>query len=178
MKGLYTQAAVLLTKGKIELDDVAAKLSEFGEITKVDAQADWASGAAALRVPLRSEDNSYVLVDYVQEKWPDAMGDPNNDPVVFGAWSIGAFGPFAYPGSLERAQEQCWTWEDGPAVSGSHDGFIRLRSSYSLGAGDDDPILPDDYDAVDELTELTAMAQACLGIPNVLCYFNPNGETL
>ena len=178
MKGLYTQTAVLLTKGKIDLDDVAARLSEFGEITKTETQSDWAFGATTLRVPLNPEENSYVLVDYVPKTWPDSMGDPKDDPIVFGAWSMGAFGPFAYPGGLERAQQQCWTWEDGAEVSAGHDGFIRLRSSYSVGVGDDDPVLPEEYDAVFELASVTEMADNIIGMPNILCYFNPNGETL
>ena len=178
MKGLYTQAAVLLTHGGIDLDDVAARLSEFGAITKVDAPSDWAFGSTTLRVPLQPDENSYVLVDYVPKVWPDSMGDPTSDPIVFGAWSLGAFGPFAYPGALVRAQEQNWIWEDAAQVSAAHDGFIRLRCSYSVGAGDDDPVLPEDYDAVAELSGLTAMVDRCVGMPNVLCYFNPNGETL
>ncbi|MDJ0847938.1 MAG: hypothetical protein QNK04_06055 [Myxococcota bacterium] len=41
------------------------------------------------------------------------MGDPQREPLLMGAWSMGHFGPFAYPGGLERAAQQCWGWAPG-----------------------------------------------------------------
>lgn len=91
---------------------------------------------------------------------------------------MGFFGPFAYPGGLERAQAQCWVWDEGAKVSASHDGFIRFRCSYSMGADPNAPVAPKDYNAVAELTALMKMVEMCAAMPNILCYFNPNGETL
>jgi hypothetical protein len=91
---------------------------------------------------------------------------------------MGHFGPFAYPGGLSRAAQQCWAWEPGKAIPDRHTAFIRIRSSYGFGAADDDPIMPQDYESLPELEFVTKLAAALLDLPSALCYFNPNGEIL
>jgi hypothetical protein len=90
----------------------------------------------------------------------------------------GQFGPLANPGSLQRAMKQCWGWKDGRTVPAEHKGFVRLRCTYTLGLGEDAPLLPQDWDGVAELQYLTTVADAVLTLPGAVCYFNPNGETL
>jgi hypothetical protein len=41
------------------------------------------------------------------------MGDPKLDPMTFGAWSMGHFGPLAYPGGLGGARQHAWSWQTG-----------------------------------------------------------------
>ena len=98
--------------------------------------------------------------------------------MLFAAWSMGHFGPGAFPGGLQRATQNCWHWEDGAAVAQRHTSFVRIRTSYVLGAEGDDPVMPPDYDPVAELLFSTAIARAILNVPGALCYFNPNGEML
>ena len=44
--------------------------------------------------------------------------------------------------------------------------------------GDNAPIMPKEYDALDELQFVTDVAKALMNIPGTLCYFNPSGEVL
>lgn len=133
------------------------------------------SGAVASYCP---DVNGRVIVDSVAFPWPDGMGNPQTDATTFGAWSFGQFGPFTYPGGLQRAGQHSWTWEPGRTIAAGHVGFVRLRSSYVIGSGGDAKCLPQSYDPVGELNFLTGMTQAILKLPGALCYFNPNGEVL
>ncbi len=77
----------------------------------------------------------------------------------------------AYPGCLQRAGEQSWGWEQGSDEIQQHHAHIRLLISYVLGveeAEEDDeevPLVPDDYDALEELTFLTRAVAAVLEMP-------------
>lgn len=135
-------------------------------------------GGGSVTLSFRPEVNGQVLVDTVDQPWPDSMGDPQKDPMIFGAWSMGNFGPFTFPGGLQRASQQCWAWEPGKTIASGHQGFIRILSSYVFGAKEDAPVMPPDYDPVPELEFMTEVALSVLGLPTVLCYFNPNGEVL
>ena len=130
-------------------------------------------------VPYRPDVNGYVSVDVVNHPWPDDMGDPKTETVLFGAWAMRSFGPGAYPGNLKRAALQSWHWPEGKSVLQRHTGFIRVRSSYGFGKTDDaSPIMPKDYEAVPELIFVTRIGRALLSLPGAICYFNPNGEML
>jgi hypothetical protein len=179
-KGLFTQGVSLLTDGQTTLEQVKAALGREGfEIAKESpAREHWAFGGPTLVVPFRPDVNGYAAVDVVDQPWPDEMGDPQADAMTFGAWSMGNFGPFAFPGSLARAQQHAWAWEPGRTVPDGHDGFIRVRISYVFGAGDDAPVVPEQYDAIEELMFLSRAVVALLKAPGILCYFNPNGEVL
>ena len=179
-KGLFTQGVCLLTDGTTDIDAIAEILQEkeFDIVKKAPPQKDWRFGGPTLVVDYLSEDNGYVAVDVVNEVWPDSMGDPKKDPMTFGAWSMGHFGPYAFPGGLARAKQHCLHWKDGPAIADQHRGFVRLRLSYAFGAKDQDPVFPADYDPLAELLFLNDMVRPLLKAPGVLCYFNPNGEVL
>ena len=106
------------------------------------------------------------------------MGDAKSDPMTFGAWSMGYFGPFAYPGGLTRAIQQPWGWAAARDVAPTHRGFVRIRSSYVGGARPDATVLPKDYEPLAEMMFLSRLTMAGGDAPGVLCYFNPNGEVL
>ena len=131
-----------------------------------------------LSIAFRPEINGIILVDCLEEKWPDDMGNPATNPKVFSAWSLGAFGPYVFPGCLERASGQSWIWEPGQRVPDMHFGFIRLRCTYVLGASDESLIRPIGREARHELDFLLELAAAIMELPNTICYFNPNGEVL
>ena len=179
-KGFFSQGVCLLTDGRTSIADVksAIEAGGFHIDRELPAQEFWSFGGPAVLVPYRPEVNGGISVDVVNRAWPDEMADPKSDAMTFGAWSMGYFGPFAYPGALERAAQHARGWEEGHHVAQSHRGFIRIRSSYVGGGNKDAPVLPDDYDAVAELTFVSRLAMAAASAPGVLCHFNPNGEVL
>jgi hypothetical protein len=179
-KGFYSQGVTLLTDGSTTLSDVKSALQKHGfKIARETAAPEhWQLGGATLVVPYRPEINGYVAVDLVNEQWPDTMGDPKADSMTFGAWSMGHFGPWAYPHGLRRAGQHAWAWEPASGIADGHAGFIRIRLSYLFGAEQDSPVLPESCDALDELDFVGRIVLAALEAPGVLCYFNPNGEVL
>jgi hypothetical protein len=179
-KGFFTQGVSLLTNGKTALDDINSALRKEGfEIVKESpAQENWALGGPTLVVAFLPDVNGYVAVDVVNQPWPDSMGDPKSDSMTFAAWSMGHFGPFAFPGCLDRARQHAWAWQPGRTISEGHRGFIRLRISYVFGANKDALVMPADYEPVAEMMFLSRAAMALLKAPGVICYFNPNGEVL
>ncbi len=179
-KGMFTQAMCMLTTCETTIGELKSALIAGGfEIAKEMAtQNDLNFGGATLIVPYRPKSNGYLAVDVVNEPWPDSMGDPKQSPMLFGAWSMGHFGPLAYPGGLERAIQHAWSWPEAKSACTRHGGFVRARMSYAFGAKDTDPIFPVDYDALDEMMFLNRVVDALFEAPGVLCYFNPNGEIL
>jgi hypothetical protein len=178
MKGMFTQGAAVLFTTPPSLDSLASCFQHHQVLAKRPASSEWAMGGPTLLLPLRREVNGLWAVDVVEQLWPDTMGDPQQSPMVFGAWSMGHFGPFAYPGNLERASAQSWISPEVAAVVARHRAFVRIRSSYIFGAGQDAKVVPPDYDPVDELMQLTGIVRELLTHPDALCYFNPNGEVL
>ena len=114
-KGFFTQGFRLLTDGRTTIGDVRTVLeSRRVQIVKdaPGSEVEWFSGPSLL-VPFRPDANGYVSIDVIDKPWPDAMGDPKSDAMLFGAWSMGHFGPHAFPNGLERASQHAWTWEPG-----------------------------------------------------------------
>ncbi len=176
---LFRQCLCLLTDGTTSIADVLAALTsaKLNVTREIAAANDWQHGGPSLTVTCGPGRNDAALVDVVNQPWPDSMGDPSADPVTFGAWALGHFGSFAYPGSLSRAMQHNWSWKAGPEVAQSHLGFIRIRMMTLAD--------PDDADAkathsrpLDDLAALNTIVLALETVRGVLCYFNPNGELL
>ena len=177
-KGFYTQGVCVLLSRPTTLDDIVPLLGGYEIVKRIDEAPTPDMGGPTLIVPFRPEVNGYVSVDIQDRRWPDHMGDPKSEPMLFASWSMGHFGPFAFPGNLERAAQQSWSWPDAKQVPERHRAFIRVRSSYVFGAGAETRVLPADYDALAEMSFVTAVARALLSHPAALAYFNPSGETL
>ena len=177
-KGMITQGVSVLLEEEATLDAIEAALGDFEIKGRKEAGESWKFGGPSVVVPFRPECNGFVVIDTVGQPWPDHMGDPQDESILFGAWAMGQFGPFIYPGSLERAGLQSWAWEEGKTVADRHRAFIRIRSSYVFGAGEDAPVMPEDYEPVAELKFVSEIAAALLELPKALCYLNPNGEVL
>jgi Domain of unknown function (DUF4261) len=174
-KGFFTQGLAILLRSSPSLRAIEERLGNFKIVDRVVTSAAWATGGPSLVVPYRPDVNGYVSIDVVEQRWPDRMGDPKADPEVFAAWVVGHFGPGACPGGLERACQHSG-WTDGHSVPLQHQAFIRIRCSYLFGADADALLMPNDYQPLQELEFATDIAAALIRLPEVLCYFNPNGE--
>lgn len=179
-KGSFTQCACLLLDRTPTLNEIEGALHGVVEVSnRHDESEDWQFFGPSLTIPFRQDVNGYVAVDVVDRPWPDDMGDPDDDPTLFGAWAMGYFGPGAFPQGLDRAQEQAWGWDDESDVFSAHKAFIRVRLSYVFGEQDEDaPVMPDDCDPLEELDFITVITTALMKMPGVLGCFNPNGEVL
>ncbi len=180
MKGFFTQSAVVLAERAFDLGELERALDGLTIARRIEAEGarSWMGGTPTLLLPFRPEVNGHVAVDIVDALWPDAMGDPKAEAELFGAWTLGWFGPFAYPGNLERAVAQAHGWPDAARVVARHRSFVRIKSSYVFGASPSAPVLPPEYDALAELRFVTEVARRILGVTGSLCYFDPNGESL
>lgn len=179
-KGFFTQGVSLLTNGRTTVENVRSALREqgFDIVNESPAQESWAFGGPTLVVAFLPEVNGYAAVDVVGHPWPDSMGDPQADPLTFAAWSMGHFGPFAFPGGLARARQHAWAWGPGRTVAEGHRGFVRVRTSYVFGGDEEAPVFPEEYDPVAEMMFVSRAVLALFNAPGVICYFNPNGEVL
>jgi hypothetical protein len=99
-KGFFTQAISILLEKEATLNDIAGCLGEYQVISRCDKTEEWTLRGPDLTLAYRPGVNGYVSVDLVSRRWPDHMGDPKNETMLFGAWSMGHFGPGAYPGNL------------------------------------------------------------------------------
>jgi hypothetical protein len=177
-KGFFTQGVCVLLSRAATLDEIEPLLREFRIVRRIDDAQTPDMGGPSFTVAFRPDVNGYVSVDIQNRPWPDHMGDPKTEPMLFGAWSMGHFGPLAFPGNLLRAAQQSWSWEGAKGVPAQHRAFLRVRSSYVFGAADDAKVIPEEYDPLAELHFVTKVARALLRLPSALAYFNPNGETL
>jgi hypothetical protein len=182
-KGLFTQGICVLLEHAVDLNKIEASLSGFEIVGRHEANgADDPTCTLVLR--FRPEVEGHVLVSLSPNPWPDDMGDPEDTPELFVAWSLGQFGPLAFPGCLERACEQSWAWEEGRELPKKHTSHIRVLTSYVLGGDDEEvddvdaPLLPEDYDALAELQFLMRVISPLMELPGAICYFNPGGEVL
>ena len=176
-KGMFSQGVCLLSDGSTEIEHVKQALEDNQlEVLKQNLPGTnpW-FGGNSLIIAYRPEINGYLSIDLLNNSWPDHMGNPKTEPDLFGAWSMGRFGPQT-SGGLERAGQHSWDWREGAAIAAQHRSIIRLRLSYVLGTNRDAPVLPKDYDPIDELMFLNRVVVAIGDAPGVLCYFNPNGE--
>jgi hypothetical protein len=179
-KGFFTQGVALLTNGRTTIDDIRSALQEhdFEIVKQVPSGENWCFGGDSLIVPFLPEVNGYAAVDVVDRPWPDSMGDPKSDSMTFAAWSMGHFGPFAFPGALDRARQHACAWRPGQSAPEGHRGFIRVRISYVFGGEDNATVMPKGYDPLAEMVFLSRAVLAVFNATGVVCYFNPNGEVL
>ncbi|MCE9568211.1 MAG: DUF4261 domain-containing protein [Planctomycetes bacterium] len=179
IKGRYTAGACVLFERQVSLDALVGALQNFDIAKRNNEIVHWAFGGPSVSLSFRPEVNGYISVDITDRPWPDDMGGPDSDTMLFGAWSMGHFGPFTFPQGLQRAAQQSWAWPEGKSIPQKHTAFVRILASYVFGnVSGNTPIFPENYDAIGELEFITDVAQAVLKLPGALCYFNPNGETL
>lgn len=181
-KGLFTQGMVVLLRKPVAINELEQRLSAFSLAGRHESTED-EEAPETLVYEFEPEVNGHLLVTPVDALWPDDMGDPDESPEKFVAWSLGQFSPLAFPGCLQRAGDQSWGWEDGSDEIQHHTAHIRLLISYVFGVDDPNdaeemPLFPEQYDSISEMTFLTKAVAAVLEMPEAICYFNPGGEVL
>lgn len=179
-KGLFSQGVTVLLTEPVSIHKIKEYLRPEFEISHIgDASEQWVFSGPSITIPFRPGVNGVITIDIVDRPWPDAMGDPKEETMLFGAWSMGFLGPFTFPGNLKRAAQQPWGYPEGKQDAESHKAFIRIRSTYTQANPEQDaPLLPEDYEAFPELMLMMELVRDLLGLPEALCYFNPNGECL
>jgi len=180
-KGLFTQTLCVLLKKEVSLDEIAGALAPYHPKSQLETTDEWEFSGPSLVLQVPEIEIGYVVVDAVGRPWPDDMGFGDEESTLFQAWNAGQFGPFTFPGSLERASEQSWGWPDGESVPGRCVGFIRVRLGYAIDDDNDegsDVELPQEFDPMTELESLTRICSRLLELPQAICYFNPCGEVL
>lgn len=182
-KGLFTQGMCVLLREPLTMAEIESRLSMFKVTGRQESIEDDAA-PATLVMEYRPEVDGHLLITPSAAVWPDDMGEPDENPEAFVAWSLGQFGPLTYPGCLGRALEQS-ELEDGVRdAAEDHTAHVRVLISYVIGADDDDdndedlPLMPDGYDATHELQTVTRAITALLESPAAICYFNPGGEVM
>src|SRR5258708_28672391 len=141
-KGFFTQSACILLSNPTSLEAIARLLSEFRIVKRVEQPADPSLGGPALILAFRPEVNGYVNVDVRNRKWPDHMGDTKTEAMLFTAWSMGHWGPYAFPGGFGRAQEKLWAWPQGKEIVERHVALVHVSPSYIFGGVNDAPAIP------------------------------------
>lgn len=177
-KGLFTQGVAVLLKAPVKIKELIPLLEGFEIVEQKGPAATWQISGPSLVLDYRPEVGGAICVDLVDQPWPDSMGGLNEDPALFAAWGTGHFGPFCFPGSLERACQHNYTWQGGSPIAAAHKAFLRVRLTYAIDSGPQAPPLPKGYSASDECEQMLAVVEALLEHPAALCYFNPNGEVL
>ncbi|MBI3724557.1 hypothetical protein HY251_11470 [bacterium] len=181
MKGLFTQSTCVLLDREGEIGAIERALSSVdGEFLRSEARSTasaWVGKGTQLVLSFLPERSGHVVVDIVNRPWPDGMGDPKKSPTLFAAWGTGQFGPCVFPGGLDRACASL-SWTEGKPLAAAHKAFVRLRTTYALGAEAGSPALPEGYEPVPELLLLTELAQVLLGIKGAIAYWNPSGESI
>jgi hypothetical protein len=175
-KGFFTQGIAVLFQKAVPLVEIESLLGGFTVLKRIETPGEFAG--PTLIVDFKREVNGLAAIDVVNGKWPDQMGDPEKDPKLFAAWSMGHFGPFAFPGSLERALQHLWGWPAGRELPARHEAFVRVKLSYVFGGDGQAPVFPPNYAPRAELEFLNSVTLALLDHPAALALFNPNGEVL
>lgn len=167
--GLYAHSAYVLlgAHGTIEqADEALASLTGSRRVIKGSYEYDpWVGGDSVM---IEEGATGITMVDVVNQAWPDGMGEPESEPLLFIAWATGMFGPSVFPGALERAVSIGRHRVDGARQVYRHVAFFRIRT---LGT-------PSRSNAQRDLTWIAAIADALLKLPDALCFFDPNGEVL
>lgn len=178
-KGMFTAGCVVLLKAPVTAIELERALPGHDIVRRFDKnEPGWLGTKPGVLVAMRPEVNGYALVDCVEARWPDHMGDPKNESELMGAWALGHFGPLTYPNNLARAAQQDHHHQNAQAMADAHVAFARVRTSYVFGGKKDQPVFPEDYDPLAEMHFVTGIAAALLGLDAALGYFNPGGEVL
>ncbi|WP_206036110.1 hypothetical protein [Crateriforma spongiae] len=181
-KGLFTQGMCVLLRAPMPNVEIQRRLSMFELVGRQESIDDDAA-PETLVLQFRPEVQGHLMVTPSSARWPDDMGEPDENPEAFVAWSLGQYGPLTYPGCLDRAVHDPTLTPALRRDVNDHVAHIRLLISYVVGADDDSdsedlPEMPEGYDAEAELAAMTRAVTALLESPLAIAYFNPGGEII
>lgn len=182
-KGLFTQGICVLLKEPMSMAEVTRRMSMFNVAGRQHTlESD--DAPETLILDYRTEVEGHMLITPSSAPWPDDMGEPDENPEAFVAWSLGQFGPLTYPGCLQRALECIHLDPQLRRDAAGHQAHVRVLISYVIGNEEDDdsdddlPLMPDGYEATDELHKVTRAVTSLLESPQSICYFNPASELI
>ena len=178
MAGFHTQSTTVLFERAPSLDAIEKALATWRPTRRPAAKSVGWSGRDSLLVRFDDAQNGNVLIDVMDRPWPDSMGDPKQDTELFGAWTMGAFGPHVFPGNLARACQQAVTFRAATDVAKKHRAFVRLRTLYVIDAHKDAKVFPPSWQPLLELDTMLQLARRVLDLPGALAMFDPNGEVI
>ncbi|MEM6691599.1 MAG: DUF4261 domain-containing protein [Planctomycetota bacterium] len=201
---LFTQGVSVLLDKPVALERVCEKLDVF--FGRVVDEPPCENGALYVLESPEEDDVSeeierpaYLIVVASEQPWPDELGDPEAEPEAFHDWSLGLYGPLAFPGCLQRAVERSWIVPDVSPQASQHTAHVRLLIGYPMVPPVGDPAKQDEsdsdsddiemildtremieeqYDPSEELRVLARAISTVLEIPASIAYFNPGGEVL
>lgn len=105
-------------------------------------------GSPAFRVFHGCSDRPAVVVQIDPHPWPDHLGNPQETPQLFAAWSMGFMCRGAYPGCLARAQMHCSALSAEDLAAPGHSAMVRLLSVPSRPSFADRASLSSDYETL------------------------------
>lgn len=173
-----TQGLAILFDAPPGHESIAAGLAELGSPSFNEGAegSAWMGEFPTHVLPMPS--GGHTLIQVVPRPWPDHMGSPGKEAGLFGAWATGFFGPFAFPQALDRATQHSYGWKTAAQAVASHRAFVRVLSTYAVGARPDDPVVPAGYDALAELSFVTEVTHRVATVSGALAWFAPGGEVL
>lgn len=172
----FTQSAYALTQAALTLDELETALAAFEQIDTLEPAAHWAGGGEGV-VIRGAHANMRITIDIVDSPFVDDLVG-TDDAMLQAVWQAGGLGPDVANHSLSSAGKQSWLWPMAGAAVRAHNSFVRFRVSW---LSDDGEVVedPGDRNPIEELTFLTLAVAAVLAVEEkVVCYFNPNGESL
>lgn len=130
-KSFFNQCFVILFDKEINLNQLKPLLSKpiVNERDNTDSHYFWGP-TLAVEYQSKSEPllNGQVYIDYINEQWPDDMGEKNKE--ILAAWTMSHFGPYAFPGGLWRSTKQSWSWQEAEDKVSNHCSYVRIRLNY------------------------------------------------
>jgi hypothetical protein len=179
---VFVETMVLLLRSVPTIQEIKTVLGEF-TINRVRKEGidTWEHCGPAIFLEYREECFGQYVIDIVDRPWPDELDYDKPDTTLHKAWREGCFGINTCPGALERAIEHAWVWPEGREAVKEAKAFLRVRTTFVLDRDEefeDDEWIPCDYYAAEELMEIHSVILALFKLPQVICYFNPQGEVL
>ncbi len=106
-KGVHTAGFAVLFERAPSLEAIEENLRGFKHRrAPANIAPGWMSSGRGLVADLFPSINGRAAIDVFDGEWPDHMGDPKGDVMLFGSWSMGFFGPFTFRGT---SSAQCST---------------------------------------------------------------------
>lgn len=112
-------------------------------------------------------------IDIQAAHWPDDHGAASGDGPTIVASHMGALGPGAGAGGLERACQQAWYWKEAGAAVARHTAFVGIRMCGGALEGN-----AESSPAGAKLQWMVESAARIAQLPGAIAFFNPGAEVV